>query len=67
MLKPERIHMRLTSEERQALDRLAAEKATTRTNVVAGLLLAAAQGQRATAVMVEPEKEDPRRREAIAV
>ena len=67
MLKPERIHMRLTPEERQALDRLAAEKATTRTAIVGGLLLAAARNDRAVSARPELEREDALRREAVAV
>ena len=67
MLKPARIHMRLTSQERAALDRLASEKATTRTAIVGSLLLAAARGERRIAAIAEPERKAPRRREATVV
>lgn len=57
-----KMNFRLSPQERAALDRLAAEGETTRTAVVAGLVLQAARGERN-----EREKEDTRRREAIAV
>ncbi len=54
--RTKRIDLRLSPREREALDRLAALKQTSRTRVVADLLLAAAPRERSASTLVELDR-----------